>query len=98
MHLVRAADGFRARFGQAERAHLALLDEPLHRAHRVLDRRVGVDAVLVVEVDDLDAEALQARLAGLHHVLRPAVDALLAVGELHLAELGGDDAPCRAGP
>ena len=34
-----------------------------HRADRVLDRRVGIDAVLVVEVDRLDAEPLQARLA-----------------------------------
>ena len=91
MHLVRAADGLRIGFRQPERAYLALLDQPLHRADGVLDRRVRVDAVLVVEVDDVDAEALQARLAGLHHVLRPPVHALLAVGLLHLAELGGDD-------
>ena len=70
MHLVRAADGLRIGFRQAERAHLALLDQALHRADRVLDRRVRVDAVLVVEVDDVDAQALEARLAGLHHVVR----------------------------
>src|SRR2546430_12808995 len=48
------------------------------RADRFLDRRVRIDAVLVVEVDYVDAQALQARYAGLHDVLGPAVDALLA--------------------
>ena len=49
--------------GQAEVAHLALLHQLGHGAHRLLDRRVGVDAVLVVEVDHLDAEPLQALVA-----------------------------------
>jgi hypothetical protein len=87
MDLVRAADRFRPRLGQTERARLALLDQLLHRADGVLDRHAGVDAMLVVEVDHFDAEALQARLARLHHVFRPPVDALLAVGAFHLAEL-----------
>src|SRR5688572_2455384 len=91
MHLVRAPDGLRVGFRKAERAHLTLLDEALHRTDGVLDGRVRVYAMLIVEVDDLDAQALEARLAGLHHVLGPPVDALLAVGPLHLAELGGDD-------
>ena len=43
--------------------------------------------MLVIEIDHLDAEALQARLACAHHVLRAAIDVLLAIGGLHLAEL-----------
>src|SRR5438552_17866953 len=78
MDLVRAADGRRTRLGQSQRPHLALLDEPLHRADRFFDRRVRIDAVLVVEVDYVDAQALEARFAGLHDVLGPAGDALLA--------------------
>src|SRR6266480_4553265 len=91
MDLVRAADGRRTRLGQSQRPYLALLDEPLHRAHRLLDRHLGIDAVLVIEIDRVNAEALQARLAGAHHVLGPAVDILLSLRSLHLAELGGDD-------
>ena len=46
--------------GQPEVADLALRDELGHRADGLLDRRVGVDAVLVVEVDVVDAEAAAA--------------------------------------
>src|SRR5205807_4893479 len=91
MDLVRAADRRRTRLGQSQCPYLALLDEPLHRARRLLDRHLGIDAVLVIQIDHLDAEALQARLAGAHDVLGPAVDVLLSLRGLHLAELGGDD-------
>src|SRR6266513_2349367 len=91
MDLVRPADGGRTRLGQSQRPYLALLDESLHRAHRLLDRHLGIDAVLVIQIDHLNSEALQARLAGAHHVLGPAVDVLLSLRGLHLAELGGDD-------
>src|SRR2546428_9116996 len=85
------SDRLGARLRQSQRAHLALLDEALHRAHRFLDWHVGVDPVLVIKIDDVDAQALEARVAGLHDIFGPAVDALLAVGALGLAELGGDD-------
>ena len=58
-----------------EVADLAGLDELGHRADGLLDRDVLVDAVLVVEVDVVDAEALQRGVAGLPDVLRRAVDA-----------------------
>ena len=91
MHGVRARDGGRRGLRQADVAHLALLDEPRHRAHRVLDRHLGVDAVLGVEVDDVDAEPLQARVARPRHVGGAAVDEVaLAVRALDLAELGGE--------
>jgi hypothetical protein len=57
----------------------------------ILDRRLRIDAVLVVDVDVVDAEPFQARLAGDRHVVGPAIDdAALAVGPAHVAEFGGD--------
>ena len=54
---------------------------------------VRVDAVLVVEVDVIDAEPLQARVARAAHVLGLAVDAAVAraVRVAHDAELRGED-------
>ena len=48
-----------SRLRDAEVLHLAGLDEFLDRARHVLDRHLGVDPMLVVEVDGLDAEPLQ---------------------------------------
>src|SRR5262249_10583499 len=45
-----------------------------HRTDRVLDRHRLVDAVLVVEVDVVDAEARERRFARSAHVLGLAVD------------------------
>ena len=103
MHLVRAPDRLRAGLRELQVAHLALLDEPLHGAHRVLDRHGLVHAVHAVDVDHVHAEALQALLARLRHVVgmaagqrrRAAVAA--APGEREIAELGRDQdlvAPC----
>ena len=53
----------RRRLGQAEVAHLASPHQLRHRADGVLDRRVGIDAVLVVEIDHVDPESPQAVVA-----------------------------------
>src|SRR5437899_2200113 len=91
MDLVTPADRRRRGLAEADRAHLALLDEPSHPAHRLLDGHARVDAVLVVEVDDLDAEPLEARVARLADVLWPPVDEVGAARRvLHLAELGAE--------
>src|SRR5688572_22367741 len=88
---MRAADGVGAGLAQAEVAHLALLDEARHGADRLLDRRLRIDAVLVVDVDVIDAEPLETRLARDRDVVGPAVDeAALAVWSAHVAELRGD--------
>ena len=53
---------------------------------------VRFDAVLVVEVDDVDAESAQRSVTGLRHVLGLAVDALeRAVLTTLIAELGRQD-------
>jgi hypothetical protein len=70
-----AAQRVDARLAEAEVADLALLHELGHRADGLLDRRVGIDAVLVVEVDVVQAETLQRALAGPLDVLGAAVDA-----------------------
>ena len=78
-----------ARLGQAEVLDLALLDQVFHRARHVLDRHVGVDAVLVVEIDDVGPEALERSLATCLDVLRAAVE-LRRHARLEIAELGGN--------
>ena len=44
-------------------------DDVAHRPHRLLDRRVGVGAVAVEDVDEVVPEALQRAVDGLHQVL-----------------------------
>lgn len=87
MDLVGPADGFRASLRKTEEANLALLDEACHAADGVLDGHTWIHTVLVVEVDHVDAEALQARLARLDDVVRPAVHAVGPALALNLSEL-----------
>src|SRR5207237_2057874 len=96
MNLVRAADRLRARLRQTDGAHLARFHEALHCADRLLDRHLGIDAVLVIHVDHVDAETLQARLASAQDVRRAAIHILLPVGALGLAELGRHHHPIAA--
>jgi hypothetical protein len=71
---------------------LALLDQLGHGTDGLLDRDLGIDAVLVVEVDLLDAEAPQRVLAALAHVLGVTTDPeALAVLAADAAELGRQD-------
>ena len=72
---VRAADRLRRRFGQAEVPDLALPDQLADGARDVLDRDVRVYAVLIEEIDRLDAQPSQRGLRDLLDVLRPAVHA-----------------------
>jgi len=73
-------------------ADFSHLDEPRHGADGLFDRGVGVNPVLVVEIDHLDAEPLQALVRALAHVFRPARHAAhRRIGGPHDAELGGND-------
>ena len=70
---------------------LAFLDQISDRAGDVFDRHVGVDAVLVEEIDGLDLEPFERALDDLLDVLRPAVEApLLPIRIEFEAELGRD--------
>ena len=65
MHLHGAPQSVGAGFRQADVADLAFLDQLRHGANRFLDRSIRIDAVLVVEVDVLDAQPLQTCFAAL---------------------------------
>ena len=80
MDSVRAADRVRAGLAETEKAHLALLDELSHRPCNVLDRDVGIDAVLVEHVEVVGAQEAQAVLGHLAYVFGPAVVVPRAVG------------------
>ena len=92
MHGVGAAEAVDAGLGQAEVTDLALAHELGHGADGVLDGRFRVHTMLIIEVNDIGAQAAQAGLAGGADVLGPAVDA--ANGGVRLtadeAELGGE--------
>jgi hypothetical protein len=74
---------------------LSLSDEFLDGSRDVLDRHVRIDAVLVEQIDRLDAKAPQRAVDCPPNVLGPARDAVVLAG-LGIdveAELGGDDDP-----
>src|ERR1700679_241974 len=71
---VAAAQRGGAGLGEADGAHLAGLHQTGHRADALLDGCLWVDAVELVEVDDLDAQAAEARVAGGTDVRGRAVD------------------------
>jgi hypothetical protein len=70
-----AADDPNAGLGKAKVPDLALSDQLLHRAGDVLDRDVRIDAMLVEQVDGVDAESLARGLGDTSNLLRPAVEA-----------------------
>ena len=78
-------------FREAEPADFAGFDEFSEGANGVLDRNVGINAMLVVEIDDVDAETLEAAVTGATNVGWGAVHAAAGtVGIDAEAELGGD--------
>ena len=86
---MRAADRSRRRLGQAEVPDLALLDQVPDRARDVFDRHVRVHAVLIEQVDRIDAQPFQRALRDLLDVLRPAVHAV----QFAFARLGSSSNP-----
>jgi len=55
MHGMGATNSLGSGLAQTQRANLALLNQPGHRADRIFHRHRRIDAVLVVEIDDLDS-------------------------------------------
>ena len=51
-----ASDRVGCGFGQAEETDLAGLNKSGHRTNRVLDRRIWINPVLVVEIDHIDLQ------------------------------------------
>ena len=79
-------------FGHPEVFHLALLNQLFHGSGNVFDGHVGVDAVLIEQIDDIGLEALERGGGDFLDVLWPTVQAgLFAGGRINFeAELGGD--------
>src|ERR1700733_13170937 len=74
LDFVCATNRLDAGFGEAEVPDLALLNEVLHGSGDILNRHVGIDAVLIEEVDDIGLESFQRGLGDLADVLGPAID------------------------
>src|SRR5215510_14624448 len=91
MCFMRALQRRGRNLAQAEVTRLALFDQFRHRAERLFNRNLRVDAVQVVKVDVLDAESFETALDRLAGVIGPAVNASDGgvVGIAHNAELGG---------
>ena len=54
---------------------LALRDQVLHRAGDVLDRHIGIDPMLIEEIDRLDPQPLQRAFGRLPDAFGAAVEA-----------------------
>ena len=82
----RLLNPLRRPLGDADVEHLALRDKVVERAQRLLERRVRVRAVALVEIDVVRAEPLQGSVALLHDVLprEPAVVGAVAHREVDL--------------
>ena len=79
-------------FRHPQIAHLSRAHEIGHRTDRFLDRHVQIHAMLIVEVDDVDAQPLQRRVTTLAHVLRRAVDTDVRPCRIaHVPEFGRKD-------
>src|SRR5258707_15796003 len=75
MHFLGAANSLRGSLGQAEVAHLARAYELGHGTDCLFDRDIGIDAMLIIEIDHIDAEPFQAGVARRAHIRSASVDA-----------------------
>ncbi len=91
MNRVSPAQRVRRGFGEAQIPGLSLFDQLSHGADGLFDRNLGVDTMLVVEVDLFQAEPLKTGVAGFEHILGAPVDVRVAVGIPHVAEFRRDD-------
>ena len=74
---MSAANRLHARFGQTEVLHLALADQVFHRTRNVFDRHVGIDTMLVEQIDAVRPEPFQRRVGYFADVLGSAIEARL---------------------
>ena len=88
---MRAAERLHARFRKSEVLHLAFADQAFDRAGDVLDRHLGIDAVLVEEIDPIGLEPLQRRVGDLAYGRWPTVQPCLLAALKSETELGCDD-------
>src|SRR5713226_7790354 len=91
MDFRRPPQGFRSGFGEAERSDLALGNKLGHGADGFLDGNIGINAMLIIEIDRFNAQSLKACVASTADILGRTINAADSVGTDAEAKLGGDD-------
>src|SRR5712675_2808099 len=91
MDLRGPTQGFRAGFGKADGSDLALGNKLGHGGDGFFDGNIGIDAMLIIEIDRFDAQALKARVARAANVLGRTIDTANSVGTDAETKFGGDD-------
>src|SRR5262249_18008500 len=93
LHGMSATNRGDAGLRQAEMLHFSFADEIANRARDILDRNVGIDAMLVEKIDGVGPEAAQRRFGHLANMSRTAVESLPAFSLRPdpKTELRGDD-------
>ena len=98
MRRVRAPDALRSSLREPQESDFAVAHEIGHRANGVLDGHGRIDPVQIVQVDGLDSETGEARVATRPHALRTRIHvgrgAARGVG--NQTELAGEDDPVPA--
>lgn len=91
MHFLCASDRVGCGFGQAKVAYLARVDELGHGTNCVLDWCIGINSVLIVEVDHIDLQPAQGCFASRAHIVGLSIDTdKRAVRPPDIAELGSE--------
>src|SRR6185369_8326074 len=90
LNRMRATDRFHSCFRESEMLHLALMDQVLHSSGDIFDRYIGIDAMLIQQVNPISLEPPQRCIGHLFDVLGATVQAsLFAILNLE-PELSGD--------
>ena len=89
MHGVGATDGLWRCFAQSQVAHFSSRNEFSHCTYRLFYRYGRINAVLIIQIDDVHFQSFEARFTSRSHVLGFAVDAeRCSIGVALIAKLG----------
>src|SRR5689334_22297789 len=92
MHLTCAFQCCRRSLGQAKVTDLAGLHKFSHGTDSLLNRRLEIDSVLIIQIDRINAQALQAAITCTAHILRTAIHTSDGPSRIsHSSELRGNE-------
>src|ERR1700730_527644 len=90
LHCMCATDGLHSWLRKTEVLDLSFLNHVLHRSRHIFYRHIGIDTMLVEQIDDVAPESLQRSFGDLLDVLWPAIQAdLLTFRTNFETEFGG---------
>ena len=93
MNRMSPTNGIRSGLGEPEKTHFTFTHQLGHGADGFFDRSVGIDAVLIVEIDTIHVQPAQAGLTRRAHIfgftVNPAKRRFIVIA--HDAELCRDD-------